>query len=129
MAKVSGECKGEETWLLEESRSQQLPVRVAHAIVCSNSSTVPVRLLNPHPETITVYKNTQLVVLEKLEAIPSHVNLPVSLVHAESVIPQQKREMLWQIVERRGSGLNDEQKEAFFLLTAYANVFARTKKD
>ena len=130
MAKVSGECKGEGTWLLEESKSQRLPVRVAHAIVCPNSSIVPVRLLNPRPETVTVYKNTQLAVLEKLEATPPQVKLPVSLVHAESVIPQQKREMLWQIVERCGSGLNDEQKQAFFLLlTAYADVFAMTKED
>ena len=130
MTKVSGECKGGGNWLLEESRSQRLPVRVAHAIVCPNSSTFPVRLLNPYQETVTVYKNTQLAVLEKLESTPPHVKLPVSLVHAESVILQQKRKMLWQTVERCGSGLNDEQKQAFFLLlTAYADVFAMTKEN
>ena len=81
MEKVSDEGKGGGTWLLEESRSQRLPVRVAHAIVCPNSSTVPVRLLNPRPRTVTVYKNTELAVLEKSEATTPQVKLPVSLVY------------------------------------------------
>ena len=55
MTKVSRECEGG-TLLLEESRSQGLPARLSHAIVCPNSSTVPVLLLNPCPKTVTVLK-------------------------------------------------------------------------
>ena len=81
------------------SRRKQIPMVTSEIGSCyslSNSAIVPVRLLNPYLATTP------------------QVELPMSLVHAESLVPQHKRQMLNKIVERYESGLNDEQKQTFF---------------
>ena len=48
-ARVNGKVQGQ-TWLLQECKTKQLPVRVANGLVKSACDQVPVRLLNPSPD-------------------------------------------------------------------------------
>ena len=64
MAKVSeGLYQG--TWLLEECKLKNLPVRVARALVNPVTPTVPVRLLNLSSDTTTVFKGTKVATVEE----------------------------------------------------------------
>ena len=64
MAKVSeGLYQG--TWLLEECKLKNLPVRVARALVNPVTPTVPVRLLNLSLDTTTVFKGTKVATVEE----------------------------------------------------------------
>ena len=58
-ARVNGKVQGQ-TWLLEECKTKQLPVRLAYGLVKSACDQVPVRLLNPSPDSKVVYKGTKI---------------------------------------------------------------------
>ena len=63
-AKVS-EGLHQGTWLLEECKSKNLPVRVTRALVNPVTPTVPVRLLNLSSDTTTVFKGTKVATVEE----------------------------------------------------------------
>ena len=69
MAKVR-EGLHEGTWLLEECKLKNLPVRVAHTLVNPVTTTVPVRLLNLSPNTATVFKGTKVATVEECDTTP-----------------------------------------------------------
>ena len=70
MATVQGQsCIG--PWLLEGVSKGRLPVVVARALVEPKAGCVPVRLVNPRSEPMTIYQNTTLATLEKPENLPS----------------------------------------------------------
>ena len=64
MAKVS-ERLHQGTWLLEECKSKNLPVRVACTLINPVTTTVPVRLLNLSSDTTTVFKATKVATVEE----------------------------------------------------------------
>ena len=113
MAKVeSGGNTG--TWLLEGKSSKGLSVQVANALVCPSSQRVPVRLLNPHSELATVHKNTRIATLEPLQEQTDESATEISAIQLED-LPEDKKQMLWGIVERCGEDLSEEQKKTFYL--------------
>ena len=60
----------ESTWLVEECKSKNLPVRVAHALVNPVTTTVPVRLLNLSSDIAVVFKGTKLATVEECNTTP-----------------------------------------------------------
>ena len=128
MAKING-VSNTGTWLLEEKDSRKIPVRVARDLVCPNSNNVPVRLLNVESTSVTVYKNTQIATMEQIgEGIDEHT-INISTIESHKLL-EEKKQMLWSIVERCGKDLSEEQRRAFFhLLITYADVFAMSKMD
>ena len=63
MARVNGEVH-EGTWLLEECKSRNLPVRVVRALVNPVATTVPDRLLNLSSDMTVVFKGTKVATVE-----------------------------------------------------------------
>ena len=69
MARVNGKVRGQ-TWLLQECKTKQLPVKIANGLVSSGCDQVPVRLLNPSPERRVVYKGTNIATVEEIDGKP-----------------------------------------------------------
>ena len=100
MAKVSeGLHKG--TWLLEECKSKNLPVRVARALVNPITRTMPVRLLNLSSDTTTVFKGTKVATVEECDTAPIIRAMSVSTA-AEKIprLSESKRQLLEQMINR-----------------------------
>ena len=66
MARVNGKVQGQ-TWLLQECRAKQLPVKIANGPVSSTCDQVPIRLLNPSPDSRVVYKGTKIATVEGVD--------------------------------------------------------------
>ena len=113
-------------WIVESNWGQRSPVIAARALVKPQVDGVPVRLLNPREETVTVRAGAEIATLEPVE-IPQ-----VSAVGAASSTPltAEKERMLLRLVEEHGDELSEDEREQFFmLLTEYADVFAFSESD
>ena len=89
---------------------------------------VPVRLLNPRAEPLMVYAGTELATLEEVEARVESVCAVSG--GGPATVSEEKREMLWKLVEESDSELSGEEKELFLhLLLSYADVFAVSTTD
>ena len=126
MAKVDGEIH-EGTWLLEECKSRNLPVRVARALVSPVTTTVPVRLLNLSSETTVVFKGTKVATVEEYDTVPIGATNWTTTAEGRKrpVVSESKRQMLEKMAEKCADDLNDGQREQFSqLLLEYADIFA-----
>ena len=111
------------TWLLEEVAGKRAPTAVARAILQPTSTLVPVRLLNPRHESITIYSGTEIATIESVQPPVNSVNT-VSSSEPEA-ITKEKIEMLRRLVEEQGAELSSSEREQFFnLLQANADVLA-----
>ena len=121
-ARVNGKVRGQ-TWLLQEWKTKQLPVRVANGLVKSACDQVPVRLLNPSPDSKVVYKGTKIATVEEIDDKPHGAVLAVQ--PENKGVSSLKRQMLGTMVEECASNLAVDQKELLFqLLLEYADIFA-----
>ena len=98
--RVSGNVRGQ-AWLLQECKTKQLPVKVANGLVSTSSSQVPVRLLNPSPDRVTVYKGTKIATVEEVKQKPCTT---ISAVQ-EREVSQTKRQALSRMVKECASDL------------------------
>ena len=125
MAKV-GEGLHEGTWLVEECKSKNLPVRVARALVNPVTTTVPVRLLNLSSDTAVVFKGTKLATVEECNTTP--VIRAMSVNAAAEKVPrmsESKRQVLEKMIDRCAVDLERDHKERFTqLVLEFANIFA-----
>ena len=124
MATVQGQpCIG--PWPLEGVQRGRLPVVIARALVEPRAGCVPVRLVNPRSEPMTIYQNTTLATLEKPENLPSPGAVIASAGQGE--VPKEKQEVLLDLVEKNGADLTGDQKDKFYtLLINYSSIFATT---
>ena len=122
LAKVNGRVRGH-TWLLQECKSKQLPVKVANGLVSTTRTQVPVRLLNPSPDVRVVYKGTKVATMEEIEETPPAL---VQAVQTEvTEVSYARRQTLNKMVESCASDLTEVEKERFLqLLLEYADIFA-----
>ncbi len=122
-----------EVWLMEGERSKRMAAMVANAVVKPNDNNhVPVRLVNPREETVTIHRGTRIATLEDCPACVATdgVTTVGATSEAEPVISQEKQKMLWEMVERSGDELGADEKEQLYLfLLSYADVFASDKAD
>ena len=125
MAKVS-EGLHQGTWLLEECKSKNLPVRVARALVNPVTTTVPVRLLNLSSDTTTVFKGTKVATVEKCDTAPIIRAMSVSTT-TEKIprVSESKRQLLEQMIDQCAADLERDHKEQFAqLVFEFADIFA-----
>ena len=113
MAKVS-EGLHQGTWLLEECKSKNLPVRVARALVNPITRTMPVRLLNLSSDTTTVFKGTKVATVEECDTAPIIRAMSVSTA-AEKIprVSESKRQLLEQMINWCAADLEKDHKEQF----------------
>ena len=110
---------------------KSLPAAVACALVAPTSTTVPVRLLNPLTEPVTVYACRHDVIRWRVWSQP-----PLGAVDAvssgdpEVAVGVEKQELLWSLAEQSGQDLGPGEKDLFYhLLLSYADVIASSTAD
>ena len=92
------------------------------------SGQVRVRLLNPRPERVKIYKGSKIATLEELDEPVSQI-ATVGTMEQEAV-PPGKEAMLRELVEKAGPELSVSERNKFFhLLLTYADVFASSEAD
>ena len=104
-------------------------IMAAHAVVDAPAHQIPVRLLNPSNEVVTLYKGKEIASLQPADEIHG---LGVTAVQprADSELSKDKEEMLWKIVEAAGESLNGLEKEQLYcLLAEYADILAACSSD
>ena len=126
---ASIEAPLEGVWLVQEATDRRLPAAVACALVEPTSTTIPLRLLNPRTEPVTVYVGTTLATLEDAE-FPTCAVDTVSGRDESVAVDATKQEMLWGLVERAGADLSPGERDILFhLLLSYSDVFASSTAD
>ena len=129
IAKVS-EGLHQGTWLLEEYKLKNLPVRATRALVNPVTMTVPVRLLNLSSDTTTVFKGTKVATVEECDTAPIIRAMNVST-EAEKIprVSESKRQLLEQLIDRGAANLEIDHKEQIAqLMFEFADVFAEDGK-
>ncbi len=103
----------------------------ARAVVQPKLNAVPVRILNLTEEPVVVHRDTKLAELEKLEeTMVAGIEPTTNASPQSSCVTDQKRQLLWGLVEGADAELSSEEKETFFhLLLEYADVFAESDED
>ncbi len=97
----STDLEGEEAYLIVGNRSRSGTL-VARALVKPEQGRVPVCLLNPRAETVTLKPGSTIATLEAVEPPETATVASVALTYSAS--PDQER-MLWQLVEESGGEL------------------------
>ena len=123
------------TWLLEGMQEKDLPCLVARSLVTpvvgGDATCVLARLMNPASGTITLYKGTKIGRVERVEeAAVATVSGPDHIDKDDLQVTSEKRQMLWDTVERTAGDLSQAEKEQLYcLLLEYSGVFASSDAD
>ena len=96
---------------------------VARAVVTPGVS-VPVRVMNPTDQSVTLYKGTRIAHLIEVEEVDDDSML-ISSVQCNRDISSELEAALWTLAEQ-ASLESEEQERLFILLVEYADVFALT---
>jgi hypothetical protein len=108
--------------LVQECMTKQLPVKIANGLVGSTCDQVPVRLLNPSPDSRVVYKGTKVATVEGIDDEPCQAVLAVQ--PEERGVSRSKRQTLSKM-EKCASDLGVEQREQLLQLRIeFADIFA-----
>ena len=124
MAKTS-EPTASGAWFLESTKSQEMRVAVASAVVSPTSGEVPIRILNPTRSPLAVYKGSKVASLEPLADSVNSVETSQSkpTVAVENTV-------IMEIVNKAGQKLSTLQRNKLFhSLSNYSEVFAQDKTD
>ena len=113
------------TWIMEGDAT---PVMVARSLLDSPGAQIPVRLMNPSDQPVTLYKGKKIATLEPVEE-----TLGVAIAAVQTKCPQiieKKQEILWKLVNSVGESLSETNREELFcLLMEYADIFAESDED
>ena len=99
---------------MQECKTKQLPVKVTNGLVKSACDQVPVRLLNPSPDSKVVYKGTKIATVEEIDEKPHGAVLAVQ--SENKGVSPLKQQVLGKMVEKCASNLAVVQKEQLFQL-------------
>ena len=94
---------------------------VARAVVTPGVS-VPVRVMNPTDQPVTLYKGTKIAHLSEVEAV-SDDSVLVSSIQQSKGVSTELETALWTLAEQ-ASLPPGEQEKLFILLMEYSDVFA-----
>ena len=121
------------TWLVEPNISDRNAVFVARGMVNPGGGKIPVRVLNPRSESVTVQRGVQIAVMEPLQT--EEVDLASTSVSSVEQttgleVSEEKRKQLWQIVLDIGDKLSvEEQEQLYAMLLEHAELFAEQPDD
>ena len=116
-------------WLLEEATMKRMPVAVARGLVEPMSSRVPLIILNPSMDSVTVYRGMRVATLQSVN-VPTTREVGVVNEGGTPEVAQEKREMLWDLIDNSAAELSSGEKDLFYqLLLSYADVRACSTSD
>ena len=107
---ASLEVPVEGVWLLQEAADKHLPVVVASALMKPTSTALPVRLLNPHAKSMTVYAGMTLATPEEVESPTAAVDV-INSGDPTGTIGVEKQKIIRDLVEQSGSELSSGEKD------------------
>ena len=119
-------------WILEGEQREKLPIMMARAVVRPVEGRMPVCILNPWTETVTIYSGTRIAHMEIIEEA-NILHLSTATTAAVSEQPEEnmpgEEDKLWDRVEGNES-LDPTQKECLYqFLLSYKDIFAQNKTD
>ena len=119
MAKVTSVATGG-SWIVESNPTKNNAVMVARTVVSPCNQMVPVRVLNPRPEKITVCKGTTIATMEV-----------VAVVAATSEDQStHKQQLLTQMVHQIGDHVSSIEREQLLqLLLEFSDIFVAHPND
>ena len=117
LADTSDSIQEDLTYILKGVESQPSNVMVARAVVTPGMS-VPVRVMNPTDQLVTLYRGAKIAYLSEVEEV-SDDSMLVSGKHTSTELEAA----LWTLAEQ-ASLEPEEQEKLFILLMEYADVFA-----
>ena len=121
LADVSDFVHENQMYILEGVKLQTMNVMVARAVVTPGVS-VPVRVMNPTDQLVTLYKGTRIGRLTEVEEVDDGSML-ISSVQCNGDVSSELEAELWTLAEQ-ASLEPEEQERLFILLVEYADVFA-----
>eukprot|EP00731_Ephydatia_muelleri_P030863 Em0022g377a len=97
---------------------------VAHALVCPNNQSVPIRVLNPREQLVVLKKGELIARMELVEQEPSGINaVDVTSSSTRPELSPENKEFLWNMVSEVGDHISSTEKEQLFsVLSAYGDV-------
>ena len=126
MAQMS-EPVNEGSWMVVSEWSDRPPAAVARALVTPKWGKVPVRLLNPREESVTVGAGAAIATLELIEQPSDSVVANIDVEQSDVI---ENESLIQKLVDERANDLGDKQREAFLhLLLKYSDVFATSESD
>jgi len=133
MVKVKSELVSADVCLVEAAPLKELHIIVANALVkpieSNKEITVPIRLINPSAESVTLYKGSTVACVSGIDPsiVVANVNPNPSDTHPD--VSKAEEELLWELVCGSGQGQDVQQQDKFYaLLLSFANVFALDDK-
>ena len=122
LADVGDLAQRNQTYVLEDMNIQNSDVMVAHAVIILGES-IPVRVMNPTNQPVTLYRGTRIAQLAEIEEVED-IPVMVSSVQHGKVSPELE-EALWLLAEKavKAPLASEEQEKLFLLLLEYADVF------
>ena len=125
MGEMQSDCEG--TWITEAKQPRRTQVVVARAIVTPQGGRVPMRLLNPKSEPLTIYKGTRLAIAEPIDPVEIIGSLDKECI---SQVDPGKDRVPESIMESIPANLTDhEAKQLLTVLTQYAHIFSTNSND
>ncbi len=123
-------------WLVEGISDEKSPLIVANSVVSSQGESpgMPIRVLNPSRESITVYRGTKISRVEGLceteTVIVGEIGQDADRITVVPDTPREKQELLRGVVENAGKDLTPHQRSQLYnLLLGYSDVFAGSSAD
>ena len=126
------------TWILEAASSRiKKQIHVANAVVKPEKGVVPVQVLNPGTETITIYAGDIVAQMEHMDTSQALLVGSLKVTEDEQElqidylkISGKKKQALWKLIETLTPELTWEQKRQIYaLFIKYADVFPEAKSD
>ncbi|KRZ81846.1 Transposon Ty3-I Gag-Pol polyprotein [Trichinella sp. T8] len=116
MARTTSADNCHEPWWLEQRSEGRLPVAVARAVVHPREGCVPVQLLNPSGDRVTIHRGKVVATIDVVDPLPlerspkTHVALPTAI-----------EKLLDEVAQRTTSEERDKLRAS---LTDFADVFS-----
>jgi len=136
---VPGSQQMGNTYLVEAKPQDKAPVTVANALVVPKQIEknnelycLPIRIINPSSEDVTLHKGTKVAKLELIQD-PDFIAATGTTVGGDkpaTLVSSEMQRLLWTLVEKSGETLNSRQQDQLYqLLLAFSVVFSLTNED
>ena len=114
------------TWMVEPASNWKLPVRVARALVTLGKGDVPVHLINPGPNAVTMVKGTTVGLLERFDEANLAAVLPQKMGNANS---ESMSNQLWTAIKDNQELESGQKMKLHHLLLEFKDIFSQNNGD
>ena len=124
------DAASEGTWIIEGDVMKRNPLLVARALVTLTDMAVPICLLNPRPECITVKKGTVVAHMEPVQSLDTSFVGACQSLSLTSEPMEIKKQLIEGMLMNLGTHVtNCQQQKLLELLLEFADIFAVNSDD